>query len=174
MRSAAYIAAQIVGCIAGAILANVMFDAPAVSIATTERVTAGHLLAEVVATAGLVLAIFALARTRRAHLAAAVVACYIGSAYFFTSSTSFANPAITIGRMFSDSFAGIAPDSVPWFVVAQLVGAAVGVALVLVLLPRPEQGAVSAPERKRDLPERNRDLPGRDLPAHATITADER
>jgi glycerol uptake facilitator-like aquaporin len=127
---AVYIAAQVSGCIAGVMLANVMFDAPTVSISTTDRVGAGQLLAEVVATAGLILAIFALVRTRRSHLAAAVVACYI------TSSTSFANPAVTIGRVFSDSFAGIAPGSVPWFVAAQFAGALLGVALVLLLLPR--------------------------------------
>ena len=92
-------------------------------------------LAEVVATAGLVLLIFALARTGRGALSAAAVGAYIGAAYWFTSSTSFANPAVTVGRMFSDTFAGIAPSSVPAFVLAQLVGGAVGALLVLVLYP---------------------------------------
>ncbi|RXZ71416.1 aquaporin [Agromyces albus] len=146
----AYIAAQIAGCIAGAMLANVMFDAAAASISTTDRVTPGHLVAEVVATAGLILAIFALVRSGRAHLAATVVAAYIGSAYFFTSSTSFANPAITIGRIFSDSFAGIAPSSAPWFIAAQLAGAVLGLALVRWLLPvqlaEPEPEPVLKPE----------------------------
>ena len=108
--TAAYIPAQILGCIGGAILANLMFAEPAVSWSTTDRATWPHLLAEAVATAGLVLVIFALVRTGRGHLAASAVGAYIGAAYFFTSSTSFANPAITIGRAFSDTFAGIAPD----------------------------------------------------------------
>ena len=95
----------------------------------------GSRLGEVVATAGLVLLIFALARTGRAALSAAAVGAYIGAAYWFTSSTSFANPAVTVGRMFSDTFAGIAPGSVPLFVVAQLIGAAVGLALVRLLFP---------------------------------------
>lgn len=123
---APYIVAQIVGCIAGSVLANVMFEVPGVAWSTTHRVTPGHLVAEVVATAGLVFVIFVLVRTGRAHLAAPTVAAYIGAAYFFTSSTSFANPAITLGRMFSDSFAGIAPASVGLFVCAQTVGAVIG------------------------------------------------
>jgi glycerol uptake facilitator-like aquaporin len=133
--TAAYIPAQILGCISGAILANLMFAAPAVAWSTTERATWPHLLAEVVATAGLVLVIFALVRTGRAHLAAPAVGAYIGAAYLFTSSTSFANPAITIGRAFTDTFAGIAPTSVLPFVGAQLVGAALAWALVRVLFP---------------------------------------
>ncbi|MBT2517071.1 aquaporin family protein [Streptomyces sp. ISL-90] len=139
----AYIAAQIAGCIVGAMLANVMFDAEVVSISTTDRVSPGHLVAEVVATAGLIFAIFALVRSGRAHLAAVVVGAYIGSAYFFTSSTSFANPAITIGRMFSDSFAGIAPGTAPWFIAAQLAGAVLGLALVRWLLQVPGRTSAS-------------------------------
>ena len=107
----AYIPAQVAGCIAGAIIANLMFDLSAVSIATTHRASAPHLFAEVIATLGLLLVIFALARSGRGNLAPAAVGAYIGSAYFFTSSTSFANPAIDIGRMFSDTFAGISPAS---------------------------------------------------------------
>ena len=99
-----------------------MFDLPAIQISSTDRITLGHGLGEVVATAGLVLLIFALARTGRAGLSAAAVGAYIGSAYWFTSSTSFANPAVTIGRIFSDTFAGIAPASAPFFIAAQLVG----------------------------------------------------
>lgn len=133
----AYIPAQILGCIGGAILANLMFAAPAVSWSTTDRATWPHLLAEVVATAGLVLVIFALVRTGRSHLAAPAVGAYIGAAYFFTSSTSFANPAITIGRAFSDTFAGIAPTSVLPYIAAQLVGAALGWALVRGFFPVP-------------------------------------
>lgn len=138
---APYLAAQLLGCVAGAVLANLMFGLAAVSISVTERATAEHLLAEVVATAGLVVAIFVLVRSDRAGWVAGVVAAYIGSAYFFTSSTSFANPAITIGRMFSDTFAGIAPSSAPWFIAAQLVGAAVGYALVRLLVPSPSRQA---------------------------------
>jgi len=135
--TAAYIPAQILGCVGGAILANLMFAAPAVAWSTTDRATWPHLLAEVVATAGLVLVIFALVRTGRGHLAAPAVGAYIGAAYFFTSSTSFANPAITIGRAFSDTFAGIAPASVLPFIAAQLIGAALGWALVRGLFPAP-------------------------------------
>jgi len=130
-----YIPAQVLGCIAGAILANVMFAEPAVAWSTTDRATWPHLLAEVVATAGLVLVIFALVRTGRSHLAAPAVGAYIGAAYFFTSSTSFANPAITIGRAFSDTFAGIAPTSVLPFIAAQLVGGALGWVLVRGFFP---------------------------------------
>jgi glycerol uptake facilitator-like aquaporin len=126
----AYTAAQILGGIAGALLANAMFDLPIAQISTKDRVSVGHGLGEVVATAGLVLLIFALARTGRAALSAASVGAYIGAAYWFTSSTSFANPAVTIGRVFSDTFAGIAPSSVPLFVGAQFIGAAAGLALV--------------------------------------------
>jgi glycerol uptake facilitator-like aquaporin len=137
-----YILAQVAGCIAGCLLANAMFDLPAVSWSTTDRVTAGHLLAEVVATAGLVAVVFLLARTGRAHLAAAAVAAYIGAAYFFTSSTSFANPAITVGRMFSDTFAGIAPTSALPYIGAQLLGAGLGLAAVRFLAPaRPVRAA---------------------------------
>ena len=131
----AYGLAQIAGGIAGAVLANVMFDLSAAQIAATDRVSVGHGVGEVVATAGLVLLIFALARTGRAALSAAAVGAYIGAAYWFTSSTSFANPAVTVGRMFSDTFAGIAPGSVPLFVAAQVVGAGVGLALVKLLFP---------------------------------------
>ena len=131
----AYIPAQVVGCVAGAVLANAMFAEAAVSIATTHRATGAHLLAEVVATVGLLLVIFSLARTGRGASAPAAVGAYIGAAYWFTSSTSFANPAITVGRMFSDSFAGIAPASAPAYVVAQLVGGALALALIRALYP---------------------------------------
>jgi arsenate reductase len=132
---ARYLPAQVLGCIAGSILANAMFGMPAAAWSTTDRATWPHLLAEVVATAGLVLVIFALVRTGRAALAAPAVGAYIGAAYFFTSSTSFANPAITVGRMFSDTFAGIAPSSAPAYVAAQLVGGAVGWLAVRALFP---------------------------------------
>ncbi|MCH6230015.1 aquaporin family protein [Microbacterium sp. CFH 31415] len=124
--AAVYIPAQVIGCIAGAILANLMFDEPAVAWSTTERAGWPLLLGEVVATAGLVVVIFALVRTGRSHLAAPAVGAYIGAAYFFTSSSSFANPAITVGRMFTDTFAGISPASALPFIAAQIVGAALG------------------------------------------------
>ncbi|MCV9993306.1 aquaporin family protein [Paeniglutamicibacter sp. ZC-3] len=129
-----YVVAQTVGGIGGSVLANAMFEV-GTSISTKDRATPGHLLAEVVATAGLVLLIFALAATNRGVLAAPAVGAYIGAAYWFTSSTSFANPAVTVGRIFSDTFAGIAPASTPGFIVAQLIGAAVGLGLLLVLFP---------------------------------------
>ncbi|HAM27982.1 MAG TPA: aquaporin family protein [Microbacteriaceae bacterium] len=132
---AAYLPAQVLGCIAGAVLSNAMFGRAPVSISTTERLTGPHFLAEIVATAGLILVIFALARSGRGALAPAAVGAYIGAAYFFTSSSSFANPAITIGRMFSDSFAGIAPGSVAGYLVAQAVGGGVGLVLVRYLYP---------------------------------------
>jgi glycerol uptake facilitator-like aquaporin len=139
----AYIPAQVAGCIAGAVVANGMFALAAISISDKHRASEAHLLAEVVATLGLILVIFALARSRRGSLAPAAVGAYIGSAYFFTSSTSFANPAIDAGRMFSDTFAGIAPASVPAFVVAQLVGGALAIGALRILYPdiTPEEAA---------------------------------
>jgi glycerol uptake facilitator-like aquaporin len=139
----AYISVQVAGCVAGAVLANAMFAEAAVSIATTHRATSAHLLAEVVATVGLLLVIFSLARTGRAATAPAAVGAYIGAAYFFTSSTSFANPAITVGRMFSDTFAGIAPASAPAYVIAQLVGSVAAIGLIATLYPGiPPEAAV--------------------------------
>lgn len=134
--AAAYLPAQIVGCCVGTVLANLMFDLPPVSISSKERLTPGTFLAEVVATAGLVLVIFALVRLDRAAAIPAAVGAWIGAAYFFTSSTSFANPAITIGRMLSDTFAGIAPGSAPGFILAQLLGGALAFLLVRWLYPR--------------------------------------
>jgi glycerol uptake facilitator-like aquaporin len=131
----AYIPAQIAGCSFGAIVANAMFGLGAISISTHHRASPAHLLGEVVATLGLILVIFALVRSHRASMAPAAVGAYIGAAYWFTSSTSFANPAITIGRMFSNTFAGIAPASVAAYIVAQLVGGGVAVAVIRVLYP---------------------------------------
>ncbi len=130
----AYVVAQTVGAVAGAALADAMFAVP-VTWSTTDRSGAHLLLAEVVATAGLLLVILSLARSGRGALVAPAVGAYIGAAYWFTSSTSFANPAVTVGRMVTDTFAGIAPASVPGFVVAQLLGAAAGTALALALRP---------------------------------------
>jgi arsenate reductase len=131
----AYIPAQVAGCIAGAVTANTMFALSAISISTTHRASPSHLFAEVIATLGLLLVIFSLARTRRGSLAPAAVGAYIGAAYFFTSSTSFANPAISVGRMFSDTFAGISPASVPAFIAAQLIGGAVAIVVIRSLYP---------------------------------------
>lgn len=130
-----YIVAQVGGAILGAMLANAMFEIPT-SIATTARATPGTFLAEIVATAGLVLLIIGLARAHRSTpVIAAAVCAYIGAAYWFTSSTSFANPAVTIGRIFTDTFAGIAPTSVLPFVAAQILGAGIGIALAVLLFP---------------------------------------
>ncbi|MFJ2862559.1 aquaporin [Kitasatospora sp. NPDC087314] len=135
-EAAAYVPAQIAGAVGGAVLADAMFAEPLVAWSTHDR-SAPHLwLGEVVATAGLILLISGLARTGREHFAPVAVASYIGAAYWFTSSTSFANPAVTVGRAFTDTFAGITPASAPAFVAAQLVGLAVGLALVVVLFGR--------------------------------------
>jgi glycerol uptake facilitator-like aquaporin len=131
----AYIPAQIAGCIAGAVTANAMFALSAISISTHHRASSSHLFAEVIATLGLLLVIFSLARSRRGDLAPAAVGAYIGAAYFITSSTSFANPAIDVGRMFSNTFAGITPTSVPSFIVLQLIGGAVAVGVIRTLYP---------------------------------------
>lgn len=145
---APYITAQLIGGIAGAVLANAMFDLAPLHTATTTRAGAGLLLGEVVATAGLIAVIFALARTGRAGLSAVAVAGWIGAAYWFTSSTSFANPAVTVARMFSDTFTGIAPGSAAGFVVAQLIGALLGAGLIVALYPdvrRAADDVVTAP-----------------------------
>ena len=135
-EASAYLPVQIGGCISGAVLANVMFSRSAVSISTHHRATGAHFVSEIVATAGLLLVIFALVRSGRAKTAPAAVGAYIGAAYWFTSSTSFANPAITIGRMFSNSFSGIAPSSVPAFIAAQVLGGLLAFVVIKVLYPR--------------------------------------
>ena len=129
------IAAQVLGGVAGAVVANLMFDLDPISISTHDRTGGNFLLAELVATLGLVVMIFGSVRTRRANTVAFAVGGYITAAYWFTSSTSFANPAVTIARMFSDTFAGISPASAPWFVLAQLVGGALAAVLVRYLYP---------------------------------------
>lgn len=133
--AAAYLPAQVAGCVAGSILANLMFGEAAVAWGTTDRLTPHTFLAEVVATAGLVFVIFALVRLGRAPAIPFAVGAYIGAAYFFTSSTSFANPSITVGRMVTDTFAGIAPASAPGFIAAQLLGGALAFALVRWIYP---------------------------------------
>lgn len=136
LEALAYVLAQVGGALAGVALANLMFDLPAWQASTNER-TGTHLwLGEVVATAGLLLVIGALTRTGRGHLGPALVPAWIGAAYFFTSSTSFANPAVTIGRSLTDTFTGIAPSSVLPFIAFQVLGAVIGAALTEVLYPR--------------------------------------
>ena len=133
--ASAYLPAQVAGCALGAVVANVMFSQAAFEVSTKHRASPAHFLSEIVATLGLLLVIFALARSGRSRSAPAAVGAYIGAAYFFTSSTSFANPAITVGRMFSDTFAGIAPSSAPSFIAAQVVGGVAAIGLILVLYP---------------------------------------
>ncbi|HEX2822955.1 MAG TPA: MIP/aquaporin family protein [Streptosporangiaceae bacterium] len=133
--AAAYLPAQVAGCTGGAVLANLMFALPAVSISAKHRATPAHFLSEVIATLGLLLVIFALARSGRNRSAPAAVGAYIGAAYWFTSSASFANPAITIGRMFSATFAGIAPSSAPAFIGAQLTGGVLAIVIIKALYP---------------------------------------
>jgi arsenate reductase len=133
--AAAYLPAQVAGCVTGAVAANLMFAEAAVSISARHRASGAHALSEVIATAGLVLVIFALARRGRVATAPAAVSAWIGAAYWFTASTSFANPAITMGRMLSDSFAGIAPSSAPVFIAAQVGGGIAGVIIIRMLYP---------------------------------------
>jgi arsenate reductase len=141
----AYLPAQVAGCASGVVLANVMFSRAAFELSTKHRASGPHWISEVVATTGLVFVIFALARSERRQLIPAAVGAFIGAAYFFTSSTSFANPAITAGRMLSNTFAGIAPSSAPSFISAQVVGGLLAFGLVKVLYPgitRAEAGEV--------------------------------
>lgn len=128
-----YAIAQILGAVSGAVLANAMFDHPLIETATKSRSGGNLYVGEIVATAGLILIINLLIKQEKPVLVPAMVAAWIGSAYFFTSSTSFANPAVTIGRTFSDSFAGIAPNCAPKFIAAQILGALIGFGLTKVL-----------------------------------------
>jgi glycerol uptake facilitator-like aquaporin len=138
---AAYVAAQVSGAALGVIVANLMFSLPAISVSTHARSSPGLWLGEVVATFGLLLVIFGIVRSRRTAAAPFAVGAYITGAYFFTSSTSFANPAVTLARMLSDTFAGIAPGSVLAFIIAQAVGALFACAAVRLLWPRLEEAA---------------------------------
>jgi arsenate reductase len=140
-EAGALIAAQLGGGTLGTVLANLMFDLPAVTISTTQRSGAGLWLAEVVATVGLLLVIFGAARSGRRDMIAVAVGGYITAAYWFTSSTSFANPAVTVARMFSDTFAGIAPASVLPFIAMQVAGGVLAAVLIRLLYPRAEQAA---------------------------------
>lgn len=132
-----YVVAQTLGGCAGAVVANLMFELPAVELSTKDRSSPALWLSEVVATVGLLLVVHGCVRTGRAKVVPFAVGLWIGGAYWFTSSTSFANPAVTVARTLSDTFAGIAPSSVPGFVVAQAVGAVVALGLVRLFYPRP-------------------------------------
>jgi len=147
----AYIPAQIVGGCAGGVIANLMFDLPAVTLSTHVRSSGGLWLGEVVATFGLLTVILGAVRSGRASAAAFAVGGYIAAAYWFTSSTSFANPAVTIGRTLTDTFAGIKPSSAPAFIAAQLAGGALAVALARFLSPAlpAEDIVVPHPEEER-------------------------
>jgi glycerol uptake facilitator-like aquaporin len=133
--AAVFIACQVAGCCLGVMVANLMFDLSAVNISSRDRTGGDLLLGEAVATFGLIVIIFGVVRSGRRQAVAFAVGGYITAAYWFTSSTSFANPAITISRTLSDTFAGIAPSSVPGFIALQLVGGAVGLAAALLLYP---------------------------------------
>ncbi|MCT9932647.1 aquaporin family protein [Planotetraspora sp. A-T 1434] len=135
---AVYLPAQVAGGIAGTVLANLMFALPPITVSTHGRSAPSLWLGEVVATAGLVALIVTLARQGRPHLAPPLIGAYIGAAYWFTSSTSFANPAVTVARGFSDTFAGIAPASIPAFIAAQLLGAFFGAVIALALYRAPD------------------------------------
>lgn len=134
-EASAYVLAQVVGAVAGAVIANLMFSLPAVELSHLDRAGGGLLLGEVVATSGLVLVVFGVIRSPRPGAAPFAIGAFIGSAHFFTSSTSFANPAVTLARALSDTFTGIAPSSVLPFVASQLFGGIVGYAVVLTLIP---------------------------------------
>jgi arsenate reductase len=133
--ASAYIVVQIAGGCVGAMVANLMYDLPAVSVSTHGRSSGALWLGEVVAAFGLLLVILGVVRAGRASVAAFAVGSYIAAAYWFTSSTSFANPAVTIARSLTNTFAGIEPNSVPAFVVAQIVGALAAIALAVFLFP---------------------------------------
>jgi len=147
--AAAYLPAQVAGCMTGTVAANLMFGLPAVSVSVTRRSSGAHALSEVIATAGLILVIFALARAGRPASAPAAVASYIGAACWFTASASFANPALTVGRMFSSTFAGIAPSSAPVFILAQLGGGIAGVLIVKLLYPVPTPASAAEADEQR-------------------------
>ncbi len=169
--ASSYLPAQVIGCIGGAMVANLMFSKAAVDISTKHRASPAHFLSEVVATLGLILVIFALARSGRSRSAAAAVGAYIGAAYFFTSSTSFANPAISVGRMFSNTFAGIAPSSVPSFIVAEVVGGALAIVVINLLYPditSDEAADIMFPRHQQDATGRVEQPESRSAPTHSS------
>jgi arsenate reductase len=138
-QAAVFATAQVLGCCVGVIVANLMFELDAIDVSTKDRAGSGLWLGEVVATFGLVVVVFGVVRSGRSAHVAFAVGGYITAAYWFTSSTSFANPAITIGRTLSDTFAGIAPSSAPLFVLMQLLGGLLGLAAAVVLYPGPRR-----------------------------------
>ncbi len=146
--AAALIGAQLLGGVIGAVLANLMFGLDAISVAGQQRSGGGLWLGEVIATLGLMLVIFGATRSGRSETVAYAVGAYITAAYWFTSSTSFANPAVTVARMFSDTFAGIAPASVPVFILMQLAGGLLGYSLIRLLYPHPEAIAEAVLQRR--------------------------
>ena len=146
--AAVLIAAQLVGGLLGAVAANIMFGLPAVAFSTHHRAGGGVLFAEVIATVGLLLVIFGTIRSGRTDRVAFVVGAYIVGAYWFTSSTSFANPAVTVGRMFSNTFAGISPASAPAFIAMQLVGGIAGLGIIRLLYPSAHHDAAALAERE--------------------------
>jgi glycerol uptake facilitator-like aquaporin len=148
-----YVAVQVAGGCLGSIAANVMFELPAIEWSTTDRATGAHAFAELVATFGLLTVILGVVHSGRHAAVPVAVAGYIGAAYWFTSSTSFANPAVTVARTLSDSFAGIAPASAPLFVAAQLAGAAAAVAVARILFPAPEPSLEEALDARSRLPQ---------------------
>lgn len=156
LEAGAYVASQVAGAAVGAVIANLMFDLPAVELSTTVRSSGGLWLGEIVATLGLLLVVFAVARSGRSSVAPFAIGAYVGGAYFFTSSTSFANPAVTAARALTDTFAGIAWHSVPAFVVAQLAGAALAIVVVKVLYPDLARVAADLVVPHADLPVRER------------------
>lgn len=149
----ALVTAQVTGCCLGAVLANLMFELDPVTVSTRDRASGGLWLGEVVATFGLLVVIFGVVRSGRASHVAYAVGGYITAAYWFTSSTSFANPAITIGRSLSDTFAGIAPGSVPGFVLMQFLGGALAVGAVTLLYPDARRLARTIAGGDRDVPD---------------------
>lgn len=139
--TALYVIVQVGGGCAGAVLANLMFELPAIELSTTDRSSAALWLSEVVATVTLLVLIQGCVRTGRSSVVPFAVGAWIGGAYWFTSSTSFANPAVTVARTLSDTFAGIAPASAPMFVLAQLVGAAIALGLVRLFYPHDQSAS---------------------------------
>lgn len=150
--AALYIAAQVVGACVGTILANAMFDLPAVELATQARSSGPLWLSEVIATIGLLLVIHGCVRTGRATAVPYAVAAWIAGAYWFTSSTSFANPAVTIGRTLTDTFTGIAPSSAPMFIAMQLLGTAIAIGLIRLLYPHPTPAPAPAVQPLQEFP----------------------
>jgi glycerol uptake facilitator-like aquaporin len=150
-EATAVIASQVAGAIGGAVLANVMFGVPALAVSRHHRDGTPLLVSEVVATAGLLLLIVTLARTGRTQHAAWSVGAWIGAAYWFTASTSFANPAVTTGRMLTSTYAGIAPASAPGFIAAQIAGAVLGTTLAVIINPAPAQAPAAGQDRARQL-----------------------